>query len=73
MASFKPFEQRARIVQSYPHAGMSFQVLHEWQVGALVRLLEYAVEIAYWLVRVNQENEMELGQGGNLPEQSTLS
>jgi len=56
---FDPGEQRAGIVQAHVDAGMFLQEFDEWQIGVLVGLLEYVAEIAYGLVCVYQQDEME--------------
>jgi hypothetical protein len=49
-------------MQAQADSRMPRDALDERQVRALVGLLEYAVEISYRLVRVNQQHEMEFGQ-----------
>ena len=60
-------------MQPNTYFGMAREVLDKRQVGTLERLLIYTVEITNWLMRMDQENEMELGQGHAPERQSTVS
>lgn len=46
---------------------MARQVLNERQIRALVGVLDDVIEIPDGLVRMDQENKMELGQADTLP------
>ena len=46
---------------------MTLQTLHERQIGALVTLLEHAVEVSDGLVCVDEQDQVQLGQLGPLP------
>ncbi len=59
MPALDPFEQRPGVVQPEADAGMPLQVLDKGQIRTLVGVLKHCIEIAYRLVRVDQENEME--------------
>jgi hypothetical protein len=65
MMLFNPGQQRARIVKTHMYVRMSFQHFDKRQVAARVGLLEDIIEIANGLVRVNEENQMELRRHGN--------
>ena len=65
MMVFDPGQQWTRIVKTYVHLGMFFQDLDERQIAARVGLLEHMVEIADRLMRVNEENQMELWRHGD--------
>jgi hypothetical protein len=49
-------------VQAQANAGVLEQMFDKGQVGALIGLFDDGIEIADWLMGVNQENETELAQ-----------
>ena len=57
---FHPREERAGIVQAEAHAGMFFQQFDKWKITVLIRFFENVAKIATGLMRVNQEDEMEI-------------
>ena len=72
MALLAPFKERPAKVQADANSQMAMQALDERQIGSLVGLLQYRIEIANRLVTVYQENEGKLGQLGT-PEKWDLS
>jgi hypothetical protein len=62
MAAVNPFQQRTGIVQAQANAGVLEQMFDKGQVGALIGLFDDGIEIADWLMGVNQENQTELAQ-----------
>jgi hypothetical protein len=52
-------------VQPGVHTGMPLEDLDERQITARIGLLENMVKIANGLMRVNEENQMELRRHGN--------
>jgi hypothetical protein len=64
MMFFDPREKRAGVVKTDVDAGMFFEQLHEGQVAAGIGLLENVLEIAARLMRVNQQNQVELWRHG---------
>jgi hypothetical protein len=65
MVLFDPGEQRAGIVKANMHAGMPFKDFDEWQIATSVGLLENVIEIADGLMRVDEEDQMELWRHGD--------
>ena len=59
MGFFEPFKEPAGIMQADAKKGMAEEQLNKGQIGFLVGVFDYAVEIADGLVRVNQENEIK--------------
>jgi hypothetical protein len=51
----EPIEDRAAVMESHPHTGMTLQYFDERQIGFLVGLLEDVVEVADRLVVVDGE------------------
>jgi hypothetical protein len=62
VALLAPFEQRSAVMQTQANARMPKQTLDEWQVRALVGVLQYSIEIADWLMSMDKEDEIKLGQ-----------
>ena len=62
---FDPGQQRTGIVKTRMHIGMPFEDFDERQIAARIGLLENMVKIANGLMRVNEENQMELRRHGN--------
>ena len=46
------------------HAGVPFKGFDEWQIATIVGLLENVIEIADGLMRVDEEDQMELWRHG---------
>src|SRR5579864_3260837 len=59
MSLFEPFQQPSRIVQADAKKRMTEEQLNKRQIGFLVGVLDYGVEIAVGLVRVNQKDEIK--------------
>lgn len=49
-------------MQTQANSRVPQQALDEWQIGMLVGLLQYSIEIADRLVSVDEENETKLRQ-----------
>jgi hypothetical protein len=64
---FDPFQQAARIVQAQSHGRVPLELFEERQVGLLVDLFVYGIEVADWLMRVNQKYEMKGGHSSTPP------
>jgi len=60
-----PGEEGARIVKTQTDAGMFFELFEEWKIRMLEGLFEHMLEIAAGLVRVDQEDEMEILRHGD--------
>jgi len=61
-----PSEKRPGIMKANTDAGIGFEVLQEREIRSLVRPFEDMFKIAARLMRVNEQNEMEiLGHGGS--------
>jgi hypothetical protein len=45
-------------MQSHARIRMAFEHLDERPIAARKRLLEYVIEIAGWLMRVDEQNQM---------------
>jgi hypothetical protein len=59
MNPFEPFEEASGIVEADAKKGMTEEELNKRQIGFLVGVLDYAVEISDWLVRVNYEGQIK--------------
>lgn len=62
---FDPGQQWTGIVKTRMHVRMPFEDFDEGQIAARIGLLENMVKIAYGLMRVNEQNQMELRRHGD--------
>jgi hypothetical protein len=61
-----PSEKRPGIMKADTDAGIGFEVLQEREIRSFVRPFEDVFKITTRLMRVNEQNEMEiLGHGGS--------
>jgi len=60
-----PGKQRARIMKADVHARVPLKDFDERQIATSVGLLENVIEIADGLMRVDEENQMELWLHGD--------
>ena len=65
MRALHPFQQRSGVVQSHVNGRVFFEKLDKRQVTSVVGFLEHVAEIAAGLVRVNQQDEMEILRHGD--------
>jgi hypothetical protein len=65
MKLFDPGEQRAGVVKTDVNGGVSLEDFDKRQIAASVGLFKNMIEIADGLMRVDDENQMELWRHGD--------
>ncbi len=65
MMLLDPGEQRPCVVKADVNVGMPLEDFDERQIATRVGLLENVIEIANGLMRVDEQNQMELWRHGN--------